>query len=136
MVVVIISILATLAIPHITRAIDKANNARAIGDIKALQAEISDYDAEHHTLPNSLEDIGRAGMLDPWGNEYVYVNLTGTAGNGSARKDRFMVPLNDDYDLYSKGKDGESRGPLQSKVSHDDIIRASDGSWVGVAENN
>ncbi len=49
------------------------------------------------------------------------------------RKDRFLVPINSDYDLYSKGKDGESKAPLSPKVSHDDIIRANDGAFVGLA---
>jgi general secretion pathway protein G len=54
-------------------------------------------------------------------------------GNGQARKDRFLVPLNDDYDLYSMGKDGTSSPPLTAKVSQDDIIRANNGSYVGLA---
>lgn len=58
------------------------------------------------------------------------------AGNGSAgrpRKDRFLHPINSDYDLYSMGKDGESLEPLTAKKSHDDVIRANDGSFVGLA---
>ena len=49
------------------------------------------------------------------------------------RKDRFLHPINSDYDLYSMGKDGESVGPLTAKKSHDDVIRANDGSFVGLA---
>jgi len=58
------------------------------------------------------------------------------AGNGSAgkpRKDRFLHPINSDYDLYSMGKDGESVEPLTAKKSHDDVIRANDGGFVGLA---
>ncbi|MEK6802752.1 MAG: prepilin-type N-terminal cleavage/methylation domain-containing protein [Nitrospirota bacterium] len=58
------------------------------------------------------------------------------AGNGSAgkpRKDRLLHPINSDYDLYSMGKDGESVEPLTAKKSHDDVIRANDGSFVGLA---
>jgi len=51
------------------------------------------------------------------------------------RKDRFLVPINSDYDLYSKGKDGQSNAPLTVPVSHDDIIRAANGAYVGVAAN-
>ena len=54
-------------------------------------------------------------------------------GNGKARKDRFLVPLNSDYDLYSKGKDGKSSSPITASDSQDDVIRASDGSYVGLA---
>ena len=56
-------------------------------------------------------------------------------GNGQARKDRFLVPLNSDYDLYSMGADGKSSSPINAKNSLDDIIRASNGSYVGLAAN-
>jgi general secretion pathway protein G len=51
-----------------------------------------------------------------------------------ARKDRFLVPINSTYDLYSMGADGKSVLPLTAKHSHDDIIRANDGTYIGVAE--
>ena len=52
---------------------------------------------------------------------------------GQARKDRFLVPLNSDYDLYSAGKDGKSRPPLSAQMSQDDIVRANDGAYIGLA---
>jgi len=57
----------------------------------------------------------------------------GNSGIGQARKDRFLVPLNSDYDLYSKGQDGESVAPLTAAKSRDDIIRANDGGFIGLA---
>lgn len=51
------------------------------------------------------------------------------------RKDRFLVPINSDYDLYSMGKDGESVAPLTAAKSRDDIVRAANGTYVGLAEN-
>jgi general secretion pathway protein G len=54
---------------------------------------------------------------------------------GQARKDRFLVPINSDFDLYSMGKDGRSVGPLTAQQSHDDIIRANDGGYYGLASN-
>jgi general secretion pathway protein G len=41
--------------------------------------------------------------------------------------------LNTDYDLYSMGKDGKTKGPLTAKDSHDDVIRANDGRFIGLA---
>jgi general secretion pathway protein G len=41
--------------------------------------------------------------------------------------------LNDDYDLYSMGQDGVSVSPITAKPSQDDILRASDGSYLGLA---
>jgi general secretion pathway protein G len=52
---------------------------------------------------------------------------------GKWRKDRFLVPLNSDYDLYSMGKDGCTVAPITAKASHDDILRANNGSYVGLA---
>ena len=44
-----------------------------------------------------------------------------------------MVPINSDFDLYSMGKDGKSQTPLTAKASHDDIIFANNGEYVGRA---
>lgn len=134
MVSVIVGILAALAIPNLGRAREKAMVARAIGDIDAIQQDITEYNLDNRTLPASLSDIGRAGLLDPWGRPYVYMPITGT-GKGGFRKDRFLVPLNTDYDLYSVGADGATSAPITAAVSQDDIIRANDGGFVGLASN-
>jgi general secretion pathway protein G len=130
---VLIGILATMAIPSYMKAIDNANVAHAIGDVRALSTELMSY-GDGSDPPASLDDIGRAGTLDPWGAPYVYLNLAGGKGRGAARKDKFLVPLNTDFDLYSKGKDGASVSPLTSPASHDDIVRANNGGYVGLAE--
>ena len=52
---------------------------------------------------------------------------------GKLRKDRFLVPVNSDYDLYSKGQDRKSSTPFTAKASQDDIVRANDGAYVGLA---
>ena len=52
---------------------------------------------------------------------------------GQARKDHNLVPINSDFDLFSAGPDGKSTGPLTAKASRDDIIRGSDGAFVGRA---
>ncbi|MCI1277793.1 MAG: prepilin-type N-terminal cleavage/methylation domain-containing protein [Nitrospira sp.] len=60
-------------------------------------------------------------------------NSSGGGPPSHPRKDRFLHPINSDYDLYSMGKDGESMEPLTARKSHDDVIRANDGSFVGLA---
>ncbi len=45
------------------------------------------------------------------------------------------MPINSDFDLYSMGKDGRSVGPLTARHSRDDIVRASNGRFVGLAED-
>ena len=90
-------------------------------------------------LPDSLDDIGWGNRLDPWGSPYQYLkfkrNKQGKVIPGQARKDRFLVPLNSAYDLYSMGADGDSKGPLTAKASRDDVLRAGDGAFVGLASD-
>jgi general secretion pathway protein G len=73
--------------------------------------------------------------IDPWGHPYQYLSFSGLKGKGEMRKDKNLVPINSDYDLYSMGPDGESQTPLTAKASRDDIIRANNGGYVGIAEN-
>jgi general secretion pathway protein G len=73
-------------------------------------------------------------MLDIWGNPYQYLRLD-PKDPGTPRKDKWIVPINSDYDLYSMGKDGKSTSPLTANSSRDDIIRASNGSYIGLAAN-
>lgn len=134
-VVAILGTLASIAIPAYSSYLDKANTARAIADLRTLEKEILAYHAANETLPGSLTDIGRDGMLDPWGNPFEYVDVTTVIGKGKCRKDHFMNPLNSDFDLYSMGQDGKSASPLTAKNSRDDILRASNGAFVGKAEN-
>jgi len=129
----IVATLSAIAIPVVTVNIDKASNTRAISEIRTLETDITAYETENETYPNSLSDIGRGGLKDAWGNPYEYKILTGAPGE-KPRKDRFLVPVNTDYDLYSMGKDGDSKTPFTAKASRDDIVRANNGGYVGIAE--
>jgi general secretion pathway protein G len=130
----IIGTLAFIGIPTYSRARDNASNIRAIADISVLQKEILVYAALNgERLPDSLDDLGRGTFRDPWNNPYEYLNFDGVKGKGAMRKDRFVVPLNSTFDLYSKGKDGKSKPPLTAKESQDDIVRANDGAFIGLA---
>ena len=135
---VVIAILGTLggiAIPMYSNQIEKARIVKAIAEIAIIQKEIAAYDGEEsdNFLPNTLDDIGRGNLLDPWDNPYEYLNYANTSNYQDARKDQFLKPLNSDYDLYSKGKDGESIKNLNAPASQDDIIRANDGRFIGLA---
>ena len=135
-VTVIIGILASMAAPSVQAVREKALVARAIGDMKAIEIELNQYHANNMLPPDDLTAIERDGLLDPWGNPYAYTKIAGAGkgGKGAFRKDKFLVPLNSDFDLYSMGPDGQSKAPLASPVSKDDIIRANDGSYMGIAE--
>lgn len=133
LVVAIIGTLAAISLPIYTKALQQARTARAIGDIKAIDTDIRIFEMTAKRLPDSLAEIGREKLRDPWGNEYQYFPFTDAKGKGNMRKDRFLVPLNSDFDLYSMGPDGDSVPPLTAQQSRDDIIRANDGGYVGLA---
>ena len=133
--VMIIGIIIAIGIPQSMGIVHKARVARAIGDIEAIQAELVGFQSTNNLLPATLVEIGRSDLEDPWGNPYQY-NLfdpSRTVPQG-ARRDRFNVPINTEFDLFSAGPDGESRPALNSPTSRDDIIRANDGGFVGLAE--
>lgn len=132
-VIAILGTLSSIAIPVYHNYLEKARIVKAIAEISIMQKEITAYETDKGVLPNTLNDIGRGNLLDSWENPYQYLNFATIAGKGLMRKDRFLVPLNMDYDLYSKGKDGLSKPPLTAKASHDDIIRANDGRYIGLA---
>ena len=134
-VVVIILTISAIAVPNLMAALDQAKIAKAVGDINAIEDDIAAYQTIYGVLPDDLSQIGDANYLDPWGNPYQYLNHSTMKGNGQARKDQFLKPLNSDYDLYSMGKDGKSSPPIQAKPSQDDVIRAANGDYVGLAAN-
>jgi general secretion pathway protein G len=138
----IVGTLLAIALPMLQSAVDRARIARAIGDIGALQTDIASFEAGGTGLPETLADIGRITLTDPWGNLYRYLNFHIEEGGGGkgmgapppgSRKDRFLVPINSTYDLYSVGKDGKTVAALTAKASKDDIVRANDGAFIGLA---
>jgi general secretion pathway protein G len=135
--VVIASMLATLAIPAYDRAVSRAHVAKAVGDISSLSLAIEKFRlGNQDRMPASLDELGMEIPLDPWGRPYAYLNIRAAgSGKGALRKDGKLNPLNSDFDLYSVGKDGESSGPLNAQASRDDIVRANDGAFIGLAES-
>ncbi len=135
LVVALIGVLAAIAMPIYGNYRDRINRSTAIQDVRILQLLIKDYAASEGSFPASLADVGNGGKLDPWGHAYQYVDLTGVGGKGKARKDHKLNPINSDFDLFSMGKDGVSKTQLTQKDSLDDIVRARDGAFVGLASD-
>jgi len=129
----ILGILAGVAVPLYTGYIDQARNETAISDIRGCSLALARYYSDNGSYPDSLAVVGYETSRDPWGNPYQYLNISTAKNKQSLRKDRFLVPINSDFDLYSMGKDGISKAPLTAKASRDDIIRANDGAYIGLA---
>ena len=78
-------------------------------------------------------------LIDAWGRPYQYLRIDGstTPGiNGTRRRDKNANPVNSDYDLYSMGRDGKTTPQFTAKNARDDIVRASDGKYFGLAEDH
>jgi general secretion pathway protein G len=132
MVLAILALLAVIAIPLYTDWVARTRNIAAIADIRVLENIISAHEASNGTLPSALDVVGAEAVLDPWGRLYQYTVIS-SVPIGLVRKDKFLVPLNTGFDLYSMGPDGKSKPPLTAKDSWDDIIRANDGGFIGLA---
>ena len=128
--VAIAAVLAIIAVTQFAKAVDKSKVGAATADMALIQAQIDRYRSAHNNeLPEVLDPV----QLDPWHNPYVYTKLEGVNGHGSARKDHALNPLNTDYDLFSTGKNGVFKPQVSQKDSLDDIIRARNGAYVGLA---
>ena len=129
-VIAIIGTLAGIALPNYIGYRNKAMIARCISDIKSIEKELLLFYIDNNTFPPNLNAIGLGNLRDPWDRPYEYRPVSGSP-QGLLRKDHFLVPVNTDFDLYSKGKDGQSTSPFTAKASRDDIVRANNGQFVG-----
>jgi len=132
--IAILAVLAAISIPIYAQYKVKLNNAIAVTDIINIQVVIQSYESANDAYPSSLTDVNMNLLLDPWGIPYEYLNLDGVP-IGQMRKDQALVPINSDYDLYSKGPDGLSVKPLTAAASWDDIVRGNNGSFIGIASD-
>lgn len=129
----ILALLGMVALPAYQDYQAKVDLAVAEADIKTMSLLIKDYEMSNGSYPDSLATVSADSKVDPWGNPYQYINHE-DATPGKKRKDKNLVPINSDYDLYSMGEDGKSVAPLTAAHSRDDIVRANNGRYVGIAE--
>jgi general secretion pathway protein G len=131
-VLLLVGILVALAMPYYGDWRNRVKTLQATSDIIGNEAAVETYMATNKGLPTSFADMPGARAIDPWGRPYVYYNIEAN-GKGGARKDHALNPLNTDYDMYSVGPDGLSKSQITQKESVDDVIRASNGGYVGIA---
>ncbi len=130
----IIAILASIGVPIFQSARLSAQNVACISDLRTIGQEVDLFRMRTGQIPDALADIGMDRRRDPWGHPYVYLRIDGgPKGKGQVRKDHNLVPLNTDFDLYSCGPDGKSQSPLTAAASRDDVIRAQNGDYLGLA---
>jgi general secretion pathway protein G len=129
----IVAVLALIALPAYSDYVERGRVSKAVADILAIEAQLKSYHLHNHDYPDNLSIIGASTQRDPWGRPYSYLVFRTPADKGKARKDKNLVPINSEFDLYSSGKDGESTPPLTARRSRDDVVRANDGRFVGLA---
>lgn len=95
-VIVIIGVLASLVVPNLMGNKEKADKQKVVSDIVALENALDMYKLDNHhypttnqgleslveapTLPPLAANYNKEGYIkrlpaDPWGNDYVLVNL-------------------------------------------------------------
>jgi len=131
----IAALVLAMTVPMVGRYIERGKVSQAVSDLAEMSKAVHVYEKTHGALPESLDEVTayNGPRSDPWGYAYQYFNLRTAHGNGQARQDKILRPLNSDFDLYSIGPDGLTLPSLAKPESRDDIVRARDGAFVGPA---
>lgn len=125
----ILGVLTLMTYPVYDRYVYTTKVARCVADIRTLDKDVNAYYIDKNVYPAQatwLTDIGRDGIRDAWNRPYEYrvipsLELTST------------FKMNDTFDLFSLGKNGLS-ADFPDANTDDDIVRANDGSYVGLRE--
>jgi general secretion pathway protein G len=134
----ILGLLLAIAVPIYRSTVEKQKIRVCVNDLLKISMALERYRTAHGMhLPDSLDELGNIERRDPWGFEYRYLNFSSDESGikGKIRKDHNLHPLNSEFDLYSVGPDGNSVPPLTGKPSHDDIVFARDGGFIGPAKD-
>ncbi len=127
------AVVGVLSIPTYHAYLEQRHVARAIADLGRISLEIEKYRLRHAgAIPTDLATIGFVNPLDPWGNPFRF-EVVDEQIRGSTIRVGDRIPLNSDYDLFSHGPDGHSGVDLLAPESRDNIVRALDGGFFGMA---
>lgn len=135
MVILVAALIIGTTIPVYLHIIDNKRMDLAVTEITGFQKDIDRFGRKNARYPQSLAEIYPNSPVDPWGNPYKYTNIKNAVAPGmiNPRTDMNLKRLNADYDLYSDGADKTSLSPVSANESRDDIIRANNGNYIGVA---
>jgi len=128
----ILALLVAVALPSYKDYVLKAKIAETIASLSNISAKVDEFYVDHKRFPNDLSEVSMDTLQDPWGHTFRYLNIA-LADKNQARQDRNLKPVNTDYDLYSLGPNGETHRVFTSNKGKDDIVRASNGDFLGVA---
>ena len=117
--VMVIGILASIAVPRFTSVTTAANTAKIQSDLSTIDTAISIYYMEKGSYPTTLNQLSDylkdyANVKPPAGNAYI---------NGTSTK------INDtEYKITAATDGGESRATLDSKTSGEFTNKTKTGS--------
>ena len=131
----IIGLLSAIALPSYRDYVDSVDNGLAAAGVDQVIQALERYYIDYDSFPLTLAAASVGTLQDPWGNTYFYLLFDENTNVGEMRKDKNLVPVNDDYDLYSMGKNGTAALPFNSAPGRDDIVRANNGRFIGLAED-
>jgi general secretion pathway protein G len=132
--IVVAALIASVGIPSFNGYINRARVARAVADIGIMTLQLYRWQDNTQKFPQTLAETGFDELIDPWGNPYRYLNVA-TAKTGEVRRDRNLRPINTDFDLYSMGPDGRTQTQLTGVKARDDVVRANNGGFIGIAKD-
>lgn len=129
------TLLVSTVRPAYFAMLNEAKTKESKVSIEDISLDIDKFHKENGRYPDSLQEVFNPVPMDPWGQPYQYLRIDGgtVSGKGKLRKDKNLVPINSDYDLYSMGPDGQSVPPLTANASRDDIVRGRNGAFFGLA---
>jgi len=91
------------------------------------------FDALATQLGRSIDIAERQAILQSWLDQGNFSFFLGVPADDTRRQDRHMLPLNTDFDLFSLGPDHATSISLGEPAGLDDVIRANNGGFFGVA---
>lgn len=138
MALVVAGALMAIGVPSYLAHVERVRVAQAVSDIAAVSMALANFHALRFTYPNSLAELNINIPLDPWNQPYQYlgIDVNPPPNVGQVRRDKNLNPLNSDFDLYSLGKDGASSKQITGAKGRDDIIRAGNGGFIGLAKDH
>lgn len=134
--VTVFGALLAIALPSYNSYKDQQKVSVAVADLRVLDNRIKSHKLRTETFPAALSELTDPSPSDPWGQPYEYLRIEGEdakAIKNLLRRDKNLNPINSDFDLYSKGADKSTKMQLDNKLSVDDVVRANDGGFYGLA---
>ncbi len=128
---VVLAAILAIMVPTYYRFIGSSRVSATISELNGLQTEVVAFNLSEERYPDNLAETDTEITTDRFGNPYRYYRHDSGFG---LEREIFGLPLNDDFDVYSMGPDGLTAQQIDDPDSLDDILRASNGRFFGLAE--